>query len=83
MNSENRSKKDHPSSVVLKNKAAYERHEYLRDPISWKYQNCKSCSLRTLFACITCGFCWSCHWKVEELAKVGSGLLQSTLDMID
>lgn len=57
------------------NKAAYRKHEYLRDTGEWKYQSCKSCMARTLFACLICGFCWSCHWKVEQLAKIPDHLL--------
>lgn len=33
------------------------------------YKECKSCSNRTEFTCIRCGFCWSCHWKVEQIDK--------------
>lgn len=33
------------------------------------YKECKSCSNRTEFICIRCGFCWSCHWKVEQIDK--------------
>lgn len=33
------------------------------------YKECKSCSNRTEFTCIKCGFCWSCHWKVEQIDK--------------
>ena len=57
------------------NRAAYKIHEYLRDTGEWKYQSCKSCMGRTLFACIVCRFCWSCHWKVEQLAKIPDHLL--------
>jgi hypothetical protein len=44
-------------------------HEYLRDTLSFRYQECKSCRNRTELACIKCGFCYSCHWKREELEK--------------
>lgn len=57
------------------NNAAFKLHEYLRDTGDWKYQTCKSCMGRTPFACIICGFCWSCHWKVEQLAKIPEHLL--------
>ena len=56
----------------VRNKAAYKRHEYLRDTVVWKYQKCESCMQRSLFSCVACGFCWSCHWKVEQLSKVPS-----------
>src|SRR5919201_7101799 len=44
-------------------------HEYLRDTVSIKYQECKSCKNRTQLVCIKCGYCYSCHWKEEEKEK--------------
>jgi hypothetical protein len=44
-------------------------HEYLRDTLCSRYQECKSCRNRTQLFCIKCGFCYSCHWKQEELEK--------------
>lgn len=44
-------------------------HEYLRDKES-KYTECRSCSKRSQFVCIKCEFCYSCHWKKEELEKI-------------
>ena len=44
-------------------------HEYLRDTVSIKYQECKSCENRTQLVCIKCGYCYSCHWKEEEREK--------------
>jgi hypothetical protein len=44
-------------------------HEYLRDTLSFRYHECKSCRNRTELTCIKCGFCYSCHWKREELEK--------------
>ena len=44
-------------------------HDYLRDTLSLRYQECKSCKNRTELTCIKCGFCYSCHWKKEELEK--------------
>lgn len=44
-------------------------HEYLRDTLSVRYQECTSCRNRTKLTCIKCGFCYSCHWKKEELEK--------------
>lgn len=40
----------------VRNKAAYKRHEYLRDNVVWKYQKCESCMQRSLFSCVACGF---------------------------
>jgi hypothetical protein len=45
-------------------------HEYIRDTISFKYQNCISCGRRTGFTCIKCGYCYSCHWKKEQVEEV-------------
>jgi hypothetical protein len=42
-------------------------HEYIRDSSSFRYQDCISCGKRTGFACIKCGYCFSCHWKKEQV----------------
>lgn len=44
-------------------------HEYLRDTIANRYDECKSCNTRTEFTCIKCNYCWSCHWKKEMVEK--------------
>jgi hypothetical protein len=44
-------------------------HEYLRETLSVRYQECKSCRNRTQLACIKCGYCYTCHWKEEEREK--------------
>ncbi len=44
-------------------------HEFLRDNLTLKYGECKSCKKRSQFACTICGFCWSCHWKQEPYAE--------------
>jgi hypothetical protein len=44
-------------------------HDYLRDTLEPRYNECKSCGNRTQFTCIQCDFCYSCHWKKEELEK--------------
>jgi hypothetical protein len=44
-------------------------HEYLRETLSVRYQECKSCGKRTQLACIKCGYCYTCHWKEEEREK--------------
>jgi hypothetical protein len=43
---------------------------FLRDTPVIRYNECKSCGNRTQFACIRCGYCYSCHWKKEKLEKV-------------
>lgn len=55
------------------------KHEFIRDTLSQKYILCKSCNLRTQFTCVTCGFCWSCHWKIDELSKVPSVFLDNSV----
>jgi|SRR5215208_6771717 len=42
-------------------------HEYIRDSSSFRYQDCISCGKRTGFACVKCGYCFSCHWKKEQV----------------
>jgi hypothetical protein len=42
-------------------------HEYTGEALSLKYQDCISCGHRTEFTCIKFGYCYSCHWKVEQV----------------
>ena len=44
-------------------------HEYIRDTLYFRYQDCISCGNRTGFTCIKCGYCYSCHWKKEIMEK--------------
>jgi hypothetical protein len=44
-------------------------HEFLRGTLPFRYEECKSCGNRTELVCIKCGFCYSCHWKEEEIEK--------------
>ncbi len=44
-------------------------HEYLRDTVANRYDECKSCNTRTEFTCVRCNYCWSCHWKKEIMEK--------------
>ena len=44
-------------------------HEYLRDTIANRYDECKSCNNRTEFTCVRCNYCWSCLWKKEIMDK--------------
>jgi hypothetical protein len=45
-------------------------HEYTGEALSLKYQDCISCGHRTEFTCIKCGYCYSCHWKREQVEQV-------------
>jgi hypothetical protein len=45
-------------------------HEYTGESISLRYQNCVSCRHRTEFTCVKCGYCYSCHWKREQVEKI-------------
>ena len=45
-------------------------HEYIRDTLSFRYQNCISCGTRTEFTCIKCGYYYSCHWKKEQMEEI-------------
>ena len=44
-------------------------HEYIKDSLSFRYKNCISCRNRTQYTCIKCGYCYSCHWKREQLEE--------------
>ena len=45
-------------------------HEYIRDMLYFRYQDCISCGNRTGFTCIKCGYCYSCHWKKEQVEEI-------------
>jgi hypothetical protein len=45
-------------------------HEYTGEAFSLRYQDCTSCGHRTEFTCVKCGYCYSCHWKREQLEKI-------------
>jgi hypothetical protein len=45
-------------------------HEYIRDSLRFRYENCISCENRTQYTCIKCGYCYSCHWKREQLEEI-------------
>ena len=45
-------------------------HEYIRDTMSFRYQDCVFCGNRTEFTCIKCGYCYSCHWKIEQVEQL-------------
>ena len=45
-------------------------HDFLRDTLVSAYKECIYCKSRTQFTCIKCGYCYSCHWKKEELDRV-------------
>ena len=45
-------------------------HEYSRDTMSFRYQDCVFCGNRTEFTCIKCGYCYSCHWKKEQVEQI-------------
>jgi len=45
-------------------------HDYLRDTVVSTYKECIYCKSRTQFTRVTCGYCYSCHWKREELGRV-------------
>jgi hypothetical protein len=45
-------------------------HEYTGESISLRYQDCISCHRRTEFTCVKCGYCYSCHWKREQVEEI-------------
>jgi hypothetical protein len=45
-------------------------HEYTREAFSVRrQQECVSCGHRTEFTCIKCRYCYSCHWKREQIEE--------------
>jgi hypothetical protein len=53
-----------------------DQHEYFRDTIIATYKECASCKTRTQFTCVKCGYCYSCHWKLEESGRIKSAFLE-------
>jgi hypothetical protein len=53
-------------SVESKESGTKTAHEYIRDILPSRYQECSSCGNRTDLTCIRCGYCYSCHWKKEK-----------------
>ena len=45
-------------------------HEYTGESLSLKYQDCISCHRRTEFTCVKCGYCYSCHWRKEQIEEI-------------
>jgi hypothetical protein len=45
-------------------------HEYTGESLSLRYQDCISCHRRTEFTCVKCGYCYSCHWKREQIEEI-------------
>jgi hypothetical protein len=45
-------------------------HEYTRELSVRHQQDCVSCGHRTEFACIKCEYCYSCHWKREQIEEI-------------
>jgi len=45
-------------------------HEYIRNTVYLRYQDCISCRNRTEFTCVKCGYCYSCHWKKEQVEDI-------------
>ena len=45
-------------------------HEYIRDSLHFRYKNCVSCGIRTEYTCIKCSYCYSCHWKREQVEEI-------------
>jgi hypothetical protein len=45
-------------------------HEYTRELSIRRQQDCVSCGHRTEFSCVKCGYCYSCHWKREQIEEI-------------
>jgi hypothetical protein len=46
-------------------------HEYIGDALMG-YKDCILCRHRTEFTCVKCGYCYSCHWKKEQMEEIES-----------
>jgi hypothetical protein len=56
------------SSIKLESRTMLP-HEYISDTLTFRYRECKFCGTRTELTCIKWGFCYSCHWKKEEVER--------------
>src|SRR5918992_5517360 len=45
-------------------------HEYTGEVLSLRYKDCISCHHRTEFTCVKCGYCYSCHWRREQIEEI-------------
>jgi hypothetical protein len=43
-------------------------HEFL-SPLKLKYSHCRWCDKRSPHICFRCGFCYSCHPKMESIER--------------
>ena len=61
-----------PSSIHTREEQQrlFTTHEYTGESISLRYQDCISCHRRTEFTCVKCGYCYSCHWKREQVEEI-------------
>jgi hypothetical protein len=53
-------------------------HDFLRDTLVSTYKECIYCKGRTQFTCAKCRYCYSCHWKKEELDRAQLKTLATT-----
>ena len=44
-------------------------HEYITSYIKPSYSKCIDCSKRTPHICVRCQYCYSCHFKIENIEK--------------
>src|SRR5215208_2952859 len=63
---------DSPSSIHTREEQQrlLTPHEYTGEAFSLRYKDCISCGHRTEFTCIKCGYCYSCHWKKEQVEEI-------------
>jgi hypothetical protein len=61
-----------PSSIQTKEEQQrlLNPHEYTGEAPSLRYQDCISCHRGTEFTCVKCGYCYSCHWKREQIEEI-------------
>jgi hypothetical protein len=53
-------------------------HDFLRDTLVSTYKECIYRKSRTQYTCVKCGYCYSCHWKKEELDRAQIEALATT-----
>ena len=44
-------------------------HEYITSYVNPSYGECIDCNKRTIHICLKCHYCYSCHFKIENIEK--------------
>jgi hypothetical protein len=57
------------SKIYLLNWVTESMHEYITSYVDPSYGECIDCNKRTIHICLKCHYCYSCHFKIENIEK--------------